>query len=106
VVDLALERFLQSERLNLLGTPLPKVNEHFAWDAEELVFEYEIGLVPDFVLDLEAKNDIVKYVVTADAKLIDGQVERIQNNLVQRSSRRGCSRCRFNGNVYKRRKRN
>jgi trigger factor len=33
----------------------------------------------------------VKYVVTADAKLIDGQVERIQNNLVQRSSRRGCS---------------
>jgi trigger factor len=59
------------------------VNEHFAWDAEELVFEYEIGLVPDFVLDLEAKNDIVKYVVTADAKLIDGQVERIKNNLVQ-----------------------
>jgi trigger factor len=39
----------------------------------------------------------VKYVVTADAKLIDGQVERIQNNLVQRSSRRGCSWCRFNG---------
>jgi trigger factor len=30
------------------------VNEHFAWDAEELVFEYEI--VPDFVLDLEAKK--------------------------------------------------
>jgi hypothetical protein len=24
----------------------------------------------------------VKYVVTADAKLIDGQVERIKNNLV------------------------
>ncbi|WP_339918876.1 trigger factor [uncultured Flavobacterium sp.] len=78
VVDLALERFLQAERLNLLGTPLPKVNEDFSWDAEELVFEYEIGLVPDFVLDLEAKNDIVKYVVSADAKLIDGQVERIQ----------------------------
>ncbi len=27
VVDLALERYIQSERLNLLGTPLPKVNE-------------------------------------------------------------------------------
>ncbi|SHG76890.1 trigger factor [Flavobacterium micromati] len=78
VVDLALERFVQSERLNLLGTPLPKVNEAFAWDAEELVFEYEIGLVPDFTLDLEGKNDVVKYVVTADDKLIDGQIERIQ----------------------------
>ncbi|CAM3974069.1 trigger factor [Flavobacterium weaverense] len=78
VVDLALERFVQSERLNLLGTPLPKVNENFSWDAEELVFEYEIGLVPDFTLDLEGKNDVVKYIVTADDKLIDGQVARIQ----------------------------
>ena len=79
VVDLALERYLQSERLNLLGTPLPKVNENFDWDAEELIFEYEIGLVPNFEIDLEAKNDIIKYVVSADDKLIDGQVERIQN---------------------------
>lgn len=78
VVDLALERFVQSERLNLLGTPLPKVNENLDWNAEELVFEFEIGLVPAFELDLEAKNDIVKYVVTADDKLIDGQVARIQ----------------------------
>lgn len=78
VVDLALERYIQSERLNLLGTPLLKENENLDWDAEELVFEYEIGLVPNFELDLDAKNDIVKYVVTADDKLIDGQVERIQ----------------------------
>jgi trigger factor len=78
VVDLALERYVQSERLNLLGTPLAKENESFDWDSEELVFEYEIGLVPSFELDLEAKNEIVKYIVTADDKLIDGQVERIQ----------------------------
>ncbi|KIO53035.1 trigger factor [Flavobacterium hibernum] len=78
VVDLALERFVQSERLNLLGTPLAKENENFDWDAEELTFEYEIGLVPNFEIDLEAKNNIVKYIVTADDKLIDGQVERIQ----------------------------
>ncbi len=78
VVDLALQRFIESERLNLLGTPLPKVNENFNWDEEELTFEYEIGLVPNFELDLEAKNDIVKYVVKADDKLIDGQVARIQ----------------------------
>ena len=78
VVDLALERFIQSERLNLLGTPLAKENENIDWDAEELTFEFEIGLVPNFEIDLEAKNNIVKYIVTADDKLIDGQVERIQ----------------------------
>jgi trigger factor len=40
----------------------------------------KLVLVPNFELDLEAKT-IVKYVVTADDKLIDGQVARIQNNL-------------------------
>jgi trigger factor len=78
VVDLALTRYVQSERLNLLGTPLPRVSENFSWDAEELVFEYEIGLVPEFELDLDAKNDIIKYVISADEKMIDGQVARIQ----------------------------
>ncbi|HWR94422.1 MAG TPA: trigger factor [Flavobacterium sp.] len=78
VVDLALERFIQAERLNLLGTPLLIEEEHRNWEAEELVFEFEIGLVPDFNLDLEAKNNIVKYIVTADDKLINGQVARIQ----------------------------
>ena len=78
VVDLALERFVQSERLNLLGTPLAKLNENFSWEAEELIFEYEIGLVPTFEIDLDAKNNIIKYVVSADDKLIEGQVTRIQ----------------------------
>lgn len=78
VVALALERFIQSERLQLLGTPLAKVNENFSWDDEEMVFEYEIGLVPNFELDLEAKNNIVKYVIAADDKMINGQVTRIQ----------------------------
>ena len=78
VVDLALERYVQSERLNLLGTPLAKENEDLDWFADDLVFEFEIGLVPNFELDLDAKNDIVKYIVTADDKLIDGQVARIQ----------------------------
>ncbi len=78
VVDLALERYIASERLNLLGTPLPKNNEGFSWDSDELTFEYEIGLVPNFEINLDAKNDIVKYVVKADNELINGQVTRIQ----------------------------
>jgi len=78
VVELALSRYLESERLNLLGSPLPKINENFSWDDEELTFEYEIGLAPDFEINLDAKNDIIKYIVKADDKLIDDQVTRIQ----------------------------
>lgn len=78
VVELALERYIQSERLNLLGTPLFKTNEAFSWDNEELEFEYEIGLAPIFELNLEAPNDVIKYVIVADDKMIDDQIIRIQ----------------------------
>jgi trigger factor len=78
VVDLALERFVASERFNLLGTPLAIEKEIFNWDLDELTFQFEIGLAPHFELDLEAKNNIIKYVVTADDKMIDGQLTRIQ----------------------------
>ncbi len=78
VVDLALERFITSERLNLLGTPLPVQKEIFNWDLENLTFQYEIGLVPNFTLDLDAKTNVTKYIISADEKMIDGQVIRIQ----------------------------
>ena len=78
VVDLALQRFLQTERLNLLGTPLPKINENFSWNDEDLVFEYEIGLAPEFEIDLDAKNDIVKYNIIADDTMLNAQIARIQ----------------------------
>jgi trigger factor len=88
VVNLALERFLQTERLNLLGTPLPKVNENFSWADEDLTFEYEIGLAPEFEIDLDAKNDIVKYQIVADDVMLDAQIARIQKqygNIISQS---------------------
>ncbi len=78
VVDLALERFVTSERMNLLGTPLAIEKEIFNWDQENLTFQYEIGLAPFFALDLDAKTDVIKYKIVADDKLIDEQVTRIQ----------------------------
>lgn len=78
VVTLALERYLQTERLNLLGTPLPKVNENFSWADEELTFEYEIGLAPEFEIDLDAKSNVVKYQIVADDAMLDAQIARIQ----------------------------
>ncbi len=78
VVDLALQRYIQTERLNLLGTPLLKQNENFSWENEELIFEYEVGLAPQFEINLEAENSIVKYQIIADETMLNGQVARIQ----------------------------
>ena len=78
VVQLALQRFLETERLNLLGSPLPKMNKDFSWDAEDLTFEFEIGLAPEFEINLEAKNDIIKYQIIADEAMLNSQIGRIQ----------------------------
>ena len=78
VVELALQRYIQAERLNLLGTPLPKINENFNWNDQELTFEFEIGLAPEFEINLDVKTDIVKYKIIADETMLNGQVARIQ----------------------------
>lgn len=73
-----LNNYLASEKLDILGNPLPKINEDFNWDADDYSFEFELGLAPEFTVDLEAKNKITYYKITADDKMLDDQVKRIQ----------------------------
>jgi trigger factor len=73
-----LNKYLVEEKLDILGNPLPKVTEDFNWDVEDYKFEFELGLAPEFKVDLAAKNDIVKYTIVADDKMLNDQVARIQ----------------------------
>lgn len=73
-----LNDYLVEEKLDILGNPLPKVTEDFNWDADDYSFEFELGLTPEFTVDLGAKNKLVKYDIVADDKMLDEQVERIQ----------------------------
>lgn len=74
----SLNNYLVEEKLDILGNPLPKITEDFNWDAENYTFEFELGLAPEFKVDLTAKNKITKYTIVADDKMLDEQVERIQ----------------------------
>lgn len=74
----SLNNYLVEEKLDILGNPLPKMTEDFSWDAEQLTFEFELGLAPDFKVDLAAKNNVVEYKIIADEALLNEQVERIQ----------------------------
>ena len=74
----SLNKFLQDEKLDILGNPLPKVNEAFSWDVEDFSFEFELGLSPEFDVDLSAKKKITKYNIIAEDSLIDKEVENLQ----------------------------
>lgn len=73
-----LNSYLVEEKLDILGNPLPKVTEDFNWDVEDYKFEFELGLAPEFSVDLTAKNNITHYKIVADEKMLNDQVARIQ----------------------------
>jgi trigger factor len=73
-----LNRYLQEEKLDILGNPLPVVTDSFNWDAEDFKFDFELGLTPTFSVDLAAKNDVVQYKIIADDTMLNAQVARIQ----------------------------
>ncbi|APQ17886.1 trigger factor [Maribacter hydrothermalis] len=73
-----LNKYLTEEKLDVLGNPLPKQQDNFDWNQDELAFEFELGLAPNFEVALKTKKAITQYKIVADKKMIDEQVERIQ----------------------------
>jgi len=74
----SLNDYLAKEKLDILGNPLPVMTEDFNWDADDFAFQFELGLAPEFTVDLGAKNKVVRYNITADEAMLTEQIERIQ----------------------------
>ncbi|GGD22069.1 trigger factor [Hyunsoonleella pacifica] len=74
----ALNKYLTEEKLDVLGQPLPKQKDDINWDADGFSFEFELGLAPEFDVNLKSKKAITHYNIVADDKMIDEQIERIQ----------------------------
>ena len=78
ILQASLNDYLVEEKLDILGNPLPKVTEDFDWNKDDFTFEFELGLAPEFAVDLDAKSNVTKFDIVADDKMLDEQVARIQ----------------------------
>ncbi len=74
----ALNKYLTEEKLDVLGNPLPKPQDNLDWDSDDFSFEFELGLSPEFEIDLKPKKAITQYNIVADVKMVDDQVEHIR----------------------------
>lgn len=74
----ALHKYLTEEKLDVLGNPLPKSQEDLDWNADNFTFEFELGLAPEFEVNLKTKKPITGYKIIADDKMINDQVINIQ----------------------------
>ena len=75
----SLNKFLTEEKLDILGNPLPRIQDDFSWDTDTFSFEFELGLTPEFKVDLSVKKKITQYDIVADDALIDKEVENLQS---------------------------
>ena len=70
-----LERFIKEEKLDLLGNPLPKsADEELDWNADQMDFEFELGLAPKFEVKLDQLKKVVQYEIDPEAKMVNEQL--------------------------------
>ncbi len=74
----ALDKFLTEEKLDVLGNPLPKPQDDLDWDAEQFSFEFELGLAPEFEINLKVGNKVNSYKIVADDATINKQIDNIR----------------------------
>ena len=76
----SLNKFLVEEKLDVLGNPLPKTQEDFSWESDKFSFEFELGLAPEFEVNLQPKKAITQYKIVADKKMLDDQIANIKDS--------------------------
>ena len=79
LLDSSLKKYIHDEKLDILGGPIPHMDNDINWDSEIINFDFEIGYTPEFKINLKPKKPILKYEVKADKKMVDGQIKNIQS---------------------------
>jgi len=79
VINEAIFNYIEEQKLDVLGQPLPKEDDQIIdWNNQtNFTFQYELGLSPEFDVKLTAKKKFTSYDIQPDDNLIDKYVEEI-----------------------------
>lgn len=80
MINESLNDFIQKNNLEILGNPLPKVDEEVKGDFNQpadFEFAYEIGLAPEFKVSLSAKDKFEYLKVDVSSEMLDKEVENL-----------------------------
>ena len=72
IVTENIQKYITDEKLEILGDPLPKVDEQNKIDfdtQQDFTFSFELGLTPVFELKLSKKNKVNQYNIIVDEKM-------------------------------------
>jgi trigger factor len=77
IVSESLSDYIKNENLDILGDPLPKHEGH-SFDpenSEEFSFTFELGLAPEFEVNLNKKQKLTRYLIEPDTKMVADYVD-------------------------------
>lgn len=77
IVSESLSNYIKDEKIDILGDPMPKHDES-SFDpenAEDFNFTFELGLAPEFEVELSKKQKLTRYQIEPDAKMISDYVD-------------------------------
>jgi trigger factor len=78
-----LNKYLEDEQLEVLGQPLPKIDENkeYNWDFEDnFEFNYEVGLAPEFAIDFSSADKLTQYNIKIDADTLASRIKNIRRS--------------------------
>jgi trigger factor len=98
IVSHSVSDYIRDQKLKILGDPMPNQEKGFAidWDTQkDFEFEFQIGLVEDFQVELSDKVKISSNKIEVDQKVIDETLEdlktRFGNTTNPEVSEAGCN---------------
>lgn len=77
LVQKSLNDYLVEEKVELLGQPLPVNQENIDWTGTDFSLDFELGLVPEFKVDID-KLDVTHYQIVVSDDMAGKQVEQIR----------------------------
>ena len=79
-----LNKYLEEEKLEVLGQPLPKRGDEdkaYNWDfADNFEFNYEVGLAPEFDINFSAADKLTQYVIKIDDETLASRIKNIRRS--------------------------
>ena len=78
----SLNNYIDEQKLQVLGQPLPKSDDkEYNWDfSDDFVFNYELGLAPEFDIDFSSKDKVTEYVIKPDPETLAARITNIRKS--------------------------
>lgn len=86
LISTKLMSYIQEEKLDILGEPLPNDTEtkDINWDTDETFeFAFDLGLSPEVTVAVDKRKKLPYYTITVDANMVQNQIDGFANRFGQ-----------------------